>query len=114
LLGLAMSTWSHALWASSFSAVSAALIPHPPSFAQHLQMVPLVLFTTVVPLPFGALGLSEQVSDSLFRMIGHPMGALVMLGFRLVSLAVGCVSITVYMTSGREIPKAAREGRIAG
>jgi hypothetical protein len=76
-------------------------------------MVPLVLFTTVVPLPFGALGLSEQVSESLFRMIGHPMGALVMLAFRLVSLAIGCISITVYMTSGREIPQPAREGRIA-
>jgi glycosyltransferase 2 family protein len=114
LLGVAMSTCSHALYALSFAAVSAALVPHPPSFAQHLQMVPLVLFTTVVPLPFGALGLSEQVSDSLFRMLGHPMGALVMLGFRLVSLAVGCISITVYMTSGREVPKAAREGHIVG
>ena len=56
LVGLAMSTSSHALYALSFSAVSAALIPHPPSFAQHLQMVPLVLFTTVVPLPFGDSG----------------------------------------------------------
>jgi len=113
LLGLAMSTSSHALYALSFSAVSAALIPHPPSLAQHLQMVPLVLFTTVVPLPFGALGLSEQVSDSLFAMIGHPAGALVMLGFRLVGLAVGCVSTTVYMASGREIRKPARDGRVA-
>jgi len=114
LLGLAMSTSSHALYALSFSAVSAALVAHPPSFAQHLQMVPLVLFTTVIPLPFGALGLSEQVSDSLFRLIGHPMGALVMLAFRLVGLAVGCVSITVYVASGREIPQSARAGRIVG
>jgi uncharacterized protein (TIRG00374 family) len=114
LLGVAISTLSHALYALSFYAVSAALIPHPPSFAQHLQMVPLVMFTTVVPLPFGALGLSEQVSDSLFGMIGHAMGALAMLGYRLVALAVGCVSITVYLTSGYEIHQAAREGRIVG
>jgi hypothetical protein len=114
LLGVALASGSHALYALSFSAVSAALMSHPPSYAQHLQMVPLVLFTTAVPLPFGALGLTEQVSDSLFRMIGHPMGALVMLGYRLVSLAVGCISISVYLTSGRQILDAAREGRIIG
>jgi uncharacterized protein (TIRG00374 family) len=102
-LGLTMSTLSHALYALSFAAVSSALLPHPPSLAQHLQMVPLVLFTTIFPLPFGALGLSEQVSDELFAMIHHPSGALSMLGFRVIGLAVACVSISVYVANARDI-----------
>jgi uncharacterized protein (TIRG00374 family) len=103
LLGLSMSTMSHTLYALAFTATSFALLSHPPGVAQHLQMVPLVLFSTVVPLPFGALGLSEQVSDELFRMLGHPSGALTMLAFRLVGLSVGCVSAIVYMTNGKEL-----------
>jgi uncharacterized protein (TIRG00374 family) len=105
-LGLAMSTASHTLYALSFAAVSAALLPAPPSVLQHLAMVPLILFTTIVPLPFGALGLSEQVSDELFRMMGHPMGGLAMLGFRVLGLALTCVSITVYITNGRGLRQA--------
>ena len=31
-------------------------------------MVPLSLFTTAVPLPFGALGLSEGISGKLFEL----------------------------------------------
>jgi glycosyltransferase 2 family protein len=100
-LGLTMSTISHTLYALSFAAISAALLPHPPSVSQHLQMVPLVLFTTIFPLPFGALGLSEQVSDELFSMIHHPSGALSMLGFRVVGLAVACVSISIYIANAR-------------
>ena len=37
-------------------------------------MVPLTLFTTAVPLPFGALGLSEQVSRSCSSWSGIPAG----------------------------------------
>ena len=101
-LGLVLATCSHALYSLSFFAVSRALLPHSPSIFQHLQMVPLVVFTTIVPLPFGALGLGEQVSDELFRMTGHEMGGVAMMGFRVVSLAVGAVSITVYLTHLRE------------
>lgn len=102
-LGLAMSTGSHSLYALSFYAVSRALLPHSPTLLEHLQIVPLVLFTTIVPLPFGALGLSEQVSDELFRMIGHPMGGLAMMGFRVVSLAVSGVSILIYLANAQHL-----------
>ena len=100
-LGLAMSTGSHGLYALSFCAVSQALLPHPPTLLQHLQMVPLVMFTVIVPLPFGALGLGEQVSDELFRMVGYPMGGLAMMGFRVVSLAVSTVSMSVYLANAQ-------------
>jgi uncharacterized protein (TIRG00374 family) len=105
-LGLAMSTGSHGFYALSFYAVSLALLPDPPSLLNNMLMVPLVLFTTAVPLPFGALGLSEQVSDDLFRLLGHAAGALVMLGSRVVGLAVSSVSVAVYVLhSGEASPE---------
>ena len=42
------------------------------TLAQHFLMVPLTLFTMAVPLPFGALGLTEGVGDQLLRLVGHP------------------------------------------
>ena len=62
-LGLAMATGSHGLYALSFFAVSQALLPHPPTLLQHLQMVPLVMFThDCAASPSGGLGLGEEVS----------------------------------------------------
>lgn len=103
MLGLAMSTASHLLYALSFFAVSRALLPHPPGLRGSLLMIPLVLLSTVVPLPFGALGLSEQVSDDLFALLGTPLGALPMLGSRVVALAVACVSIAVSAASAGSV-----------
>jgi len=111
-LGLAMSMGSHSLYALSFYAVSRALLPHSPTLLQHLQMVPLVMFTVMVPLPFGALGLGEQVSDGLFRMIGHPLGGLAMMGFRVVGLAVSGVSILVYLANSGGLPGHAVEASL--
>jgi uncharacterized protein (TIRG00374 family) len=108
-LSLAMSVGSHSLYALSFAAVSQALLPHAPTLLEHLQMVPLVLFTTIVPLPFGALGLSEQVSHELFWIIGYPLGSLAMMGFRVVSLAVSGVSILVYLANSQSLPSHASE-----
>jgi uncharacterized protein (TIRG00374 family) len=103
--GLAMSTLSHGLNAMSFYAVSLALLPDPPSLLNNMLMVPLVLFSTVVPLPFGALGLSEQVSDDLFHLLGHPAGALAMLSYRVVALAVAGVSVVVYFLHSGEVAR---------
>ena len=110
--GLMISTMSHGLYALAFHTVSMALLPDPPGLSANLLMVPLVLFSTVVPLPFGALGLSEQVSDDLFRLLGHPAGALAMLGYRLVSLAVTGVSVGVYVLHSGEVDRP-RDDRVA-
>lgn len=101
LFGLAMATFSHLLYALSFTAVARAILPDPPSIAHHLLMVPLILFSTVVPLPFGAIGLSERISEDLFSLLGYSMGSLAMLAFRVVSLAVGAISIGFYLFGDR-------------
>jgi glycosyltransferase 2 family protein len=95
--GLALSVVGHVLNVLAFYTASRTLFPTGlPSLAQHFLMVPLILFTMVVPLPGGALGLTEQVSQQLFRLVAHPGGALAMMGFRVLMYGVGIISACVY------------------
>src|SRR5271157_5181135 len=70
---------------------------------QHFLMVPLTLFTMAVPLPFGALGLTEEVGDQLFKLVGHPSGALAMMGLRVVAFGCGLVGTCVYLANLNEV-----------
>ena len=102
MLGLAMAI--HALYVLVFYGVSRAIFPAGlPGLAQHLVIVPLVLFTTALPLPFGALGLTEQVSDGLFRLAGHPGGAVALMAYRVVMYVGGLVSLVVYLANLRRV-----------
>jgi hypothetical protein len=100
--GLIMSVGIHSLCVLGFYAVSRALFPHVSSLAQHFLMFPLVLFTTAVPLPFGALGLSEEVSAQLFRLVHQPSGAVTMMAFRVLLLGVVGVGFAVYLFNQRQ------------
>ena len=96
---LALSCTSHALSVLAWYTVSTTLFPTAlPSIAQHLLLVPLTLFTMAAPLPFGALGLGETVSDELFKLVNHPEGALAMMGFRVLMYGGGLVSSFFYLT----------------
>ncbi len=101
-LGLAVV--SHALFVAAFSVVDNALYPtSAPSVGRHYVIVPLALFTTAVPLPFGALGLTEQASERLFELFGFPGGAVAMMGFRVLMYAGGLVSVLVYLANARQV-----------
>ena len=73
-------------------------------------MVPLTLFTMAVPLPFGALGLSEGVGDQLFKLVGHPSGALAMMGFRVLMYGGGLIGACVYLAKLKEVRRPDRLG----
>ena len=45
-------------------------------------MISLTIFTVAEPLPLGALGISERVAVQVFNLVGHPVGGLAMMGFR--------------------------------
>ncbi|GAC1467658.1 MAG: hypothetical protein NVSMB9_09500 [Isosphaeraceae bacterium] len=110
---LGISVAIHFAMVIGFYGVSRAILPSGvPSFGQHLLMVPLTLFTTAVPLPFGALGLSEQVSDQLFRLVHHPEGALAMLGFRVLMYSGGLISAGVYLVNFRQVRSLTRTVRL--
>ena len=75
-LGLVLSVLGHTLNVIAFYLMSKMLFPTTmtTTLVQHFLMVPLTLFTMVVPLPFGALGLSEGVGDQVGKLVGHPGG----------------------------------------
>jgi uncharacterized protein (TIRG00374 family) len=99
------STLIHGLYVLAFYLVSRSLFAggSMPSFLQHLLVVPLALFSTAIPLPLGALGLSEQVSQELFELVGHPGGAIVMMGFRVLMYAVGVLGAGVYLANVSQV-----------
>ena len=52
---------------------------------------PLALASTTLPLPFGALGVAEQIGQYTFSTLGSDGGALMLLGYRF------CVLISVHV-----------------
>jgi uncharacterized protein (TIRG00374 family) len=102
-LALVMAMGIHALYVFAFYSVSRAMFSRLPTLGQHYVMVPLALFSTAVPLPFGALGVSEHVSDELFKLVDHPGGAVAMMGYRVLMYAGGVVSACVYQANLRQV-----------
>jgi len=100
----ALSVCTHGLNVVAFYLVGWMLFPlMATTLAQHFLMVPLTLFSMAVPLPFGALGLSEEVGLQLFKLVGHPSGALAMMGFRLLMYVGGLIGACVYVWKLREV-----------
>lgn len=101
---LGMAVGIHSLYVLAFFEVSRALFrAEAPSLADHLLVVPPTLFTTAIPLPFGALGVTEQASEQLFELVHHPDGAVAMLGYRVLMYAGGIVSACVYLANLRQV-----------
>jgi glycosyltransferase 2 family protein len=100
---LVMSMGNHTLNVLAFYLVGLMLFPSmTTTIAQHFLLVPLTLFTTAVPLPFGALGLSEGVADQLFTLVNHPSGFLAMMGFRVVMYGGALIGAIVYLAKLKE------------
>jgi uncharacterized protein (TIRG00374 family) len=101
---LALAAGSHSMSVVAFFLVSRTLYPYmTTTLGQHFLMVPLTLFTMAVPLPFGALGLSETVGQELFKLVNHPGGALAMIGFRVLMYGGGLVCAGVYLANLRQV-----------
>jgi uncharacterized membrane protein YbhN (UPF0104 family) len=101
---LALSAAIHSLNVLGFYLVGRMLFPSMETpLSKHFLMVPLILFTMAVPLPFGALGLSEGVSGQLFKLVNHPNGALAMLGFRVLMYSSGLCCACVYLSKLKEV-----------
>jgi uncharacterized protein (TIRG00374 family) len=107
--GIALGAGTHLLNVIAFYVVGHALFSQVPSVADHLLIVPLVLFSTGVPLPFGALGVSEQVSGGLFRLASYTGGAVAMMGFRVLQIGGATIGLAVYMANLTQIRTLRRE-----
>lgn len=103
---LGLSVFIHGLNVLAFFLVSKMLYPYPEmttTLGQHFLMVPLTLFTLAVPIPFGALGVTELVGGQLLKLVGHPDGALAMMGFRVLMYAAGLLAACVYLANLKEV-----------
>jgi hypothetical protein len=101
---LLMAMSIHSVFVVAFYLIGKLLFPTmTTSLAQHFLMAPLTLFTMAVPLPFGALGLSEGVADELFKLVNHPSGALAMMGFRVLMYGGGLVGAIVYVVKLKDV-----------
>jgi uncharacterized membrane protein YbhN (UPF0104 family) len=99
-----MSLGNHTLNVLAFYLVGLMLYPTlTTTIPQHFLMAPLTLFTMAVPLPFGALGLSESVADQLFKLVNHPSGLLAMMGFRVLTYGGALVGAIVYLAKLKEV-----------
>src|SRR5690606_11858374 len=80
-----------------------SVFPVVPGLAQHFLIVPLVLFSTAIPLPFGALGVSEHISDVLFRLADYDGGALTMMAFHVAQYLGSLIALFVYLANAKQV-----------
>jgi uncharacterized membrane protein YbhN (UPF0104 family) len=101
LAGLGLSLASQAMSVLVFFLIGKALFGAQvtASLEQHFLMVPLTFLTMVLPLPWGALGLTEEVGGQLFKMVEQPGGAVVMMGLRLVMLVCALPGACLYLAN---------------
>jgi uncharacterized membrane protein YbhN (UPF0104 family) len=103
-MSLGLSILGHSMNVFAFYLMGKMLFPAmTTTLGQHFLMGPLTLFTMAVPLPFGALGLSEGVADQLLGLVGHPSGALAMMAFRILMFCCGLTGAIVYLANLREV-----------
>ena len=101
---LSISLLIQGIFTLSFYLIGKTLVPDGlPSLGQHLLIAPLIFFTMAVPLPFGAIGLGEEVSEQLFMLVAHPGGALVLIGFHVLMYGGAVISAAVYALNVRQI-----------
>lgn len=105
LAGLGLSVVSHGLNVVVFFLIGKTLFSSrmTATLGQHFLMAPLTFFTMAVPLPFGALGLTEEVGGQLFKLVGHPSGAVVMMGLRVLMFGCGLEGACVYLVNLNEM-----------
>jgi uncharacterized membrane protein YbhN (UPF0104 family) len=107
-VGVLMAMTTHFLNVVAFAGVIQAIRSSAdgPTLLETFSLVPLVLFSTAIPLPFSGLGAAENVSAILFLSVGYRGGAVAMLGFRLFQLVAAVIGAWVYLLarSRRTLP----------
>ena len=99
-----MSMGSHSTNVFAFYLIGRMLFPAmTTTLVDHFLMAPLTLFTMAVPLPFGALGLTEGVGEQLFNLVGHPSGSLAMMGLRVLMYGGALIGACVYLAKLKEV-----------
>lgn len=115
-LGAAMGALTHLGNVAAFDLLARGMFPASaaPTLADDLMIVPLVLFSTAIPLPFGGLGASEGVSALLFRSVDFRGGAVTMLAFRLLQFGAAGLGAIVYAANRGQVRRLAGDAEHLG
>jgi uncharacterized protein (TIRG00374 family) len=106
---VAMAVGTHLANVLAFAFVAGALRSGTtePSLAEHLAIVPLVLFSMAVPLPFSGLGAAENAGALLYRSVDYDGGGVAVLGFRVLQVAAAAIGAMAFTTYRRKAKAAA-------
>ena len=111
LLSLALGMVGNLLMFAAFYCAAKALPIDPPSFLEHLFIVPVASVAGALPISPNGLGTTELVTKYLYQWVGasgtsgavvaKDDGTLVALGFRLIMVATASVA-TIYFFASRQ------------
>jgi uncharacterized membrane protein YbhN (UPF0104 family) len=106
-VSIVMSLAVHLMLAISMYCVARGLYPAPPTFADHLVIVPIGMLVSALPLTPAGVGLLEATIDYLYRVIPATVtkasGTLVALVFEFVKLVLGIIGTIFYWTANEEV-----------
>lgn len=107
LAAILMSVGVHALLGLSMYLIARGLFADPPTFAEHLIIVPVGMLASALPLTPAGVGVLEATIEWLYRVVpAVPSGAsgtLVALTFEIVKILLAACGLAFYWGSDREI-----------
>ena len=103
LFVMAMSLMVHSALACSFYMISAGLYAKPPTFLEHVQVVPSGMVAGALPIAPAGLGVQELALVEMFKQLPDIdesfSGLAVAAAYRLVTILVSMVGLIYYFTS---------------
>lgn len=116
-LSVMLALVTYGLHVLAFYLASRSLFARVPGLAEHFLIVPLVLFTTAIPLPFGALGVSEQISSGVFRLArtgrsAYDGGAVAMMAFRVLQYGGALIGGVLFLLHRQQVRELAAEAEV--
>jgi len=103
LVVMMMSLIVHSALACSFYMISAGLYRNPPSFLEHVQVVPSGMVAGALPIAPAGLGVQELALVEMFKQLPSVdetfSGLAVAAAYRLVTIFISLIGVIYYFTS---------------
>jgi len=108
-ISLLMSVAVHVLLAISIFMIAKSIYASPPSFTDHLIIVPIANIAAALPIAPAGLGVMEAAMDWLYRVIPTTptiaSGTLVALIYEIVKVVMAIIGIIFYWSAGRDVKR---------
>lgn len=106
-ISLVMSVCVHLLIVLGIFLIATGMYASPPTFKDHLVIVPITNVAAALPVAPAGLGLTEWAMDGLYQVIPPTptvaSGTLVALVYELVKVMMAIIGMIFYWSAGREV-----------